>query len=159
MLRLLRLVIAQTKILVQVQKAMFLLLNQEVDELSAQVRLRWKFRAGQQMQLKISQKATTKTSVNNRPLAITSALEMDVDWTVGKLASRGCSTLCVAGGRAPSARPRCPQCCRVTCSWARLRTRAARRFGPPCGWILRTCKLGPPAPSARFWRCLRVAER
>ena len=43
-----------------------LLLNQEVDELSAQVRLRWKFRAGQQMQLKISQKATTKTSVNNR---------------------------------------------------------------------------------------------
>jgi len=70
-----------------------LLLNQEVDELSAQVRLRWKFRAGQQMQLKISQKATTTTSVNNRPLAITSALEMDVDWTVGKLASRGAAEM------------------------------------------------------------------
>ena len=66
-----------------------LLLNQEVGELSAQVRLRWKFRAGQQLQLRISQQATTTTSVNNRPLAITSALEMDVDWTVGKLTPRG----------------------------------------------------------------------
>ena len=70
-----------------------LLLHHGVDELSAQVRLRWKFRAGQQLRLKISQEATTTTSVNNRPLAITSALEMDIDWTVEKLAPRGAAEM------------------------------------------------------------------
>ena len=72
---------------------LILLLNQGNGELPAQVRLRWKFREGQQLRLKITQSAVTTTSVNNRPLAITSALEMEVDWTVEKIRPQGAAEM------------------------------------------------------------------
>ena len=61
------------------------LLNSSIAQLRAQTTLRWKFHDGQRLQLKIRQQATTTTSVNKRPLAISSNMEMTVDWSVERV--------------------------------------------------------------------------
>ena len=69
------------------------LLNSSIAQLRAQTTLRWKFHDGQRLQLKIRQQATTTTSVNKRPLAISSNMEMTVDWSVERVDREGAATM------------------------------------------------------------------